>query len=558
MEPYLRLTVSGSAADRAVGRSADMHVYRGRMLDLLPHGRAGHRYLVPRIVGRGSAMADLRGLVGEMASALAGTDIAVLQGRYQPRGGSSLHTFDAAGRSAFADTGFAMHDLLRRVDEVLRPDGEDRPLVVELARDGAGRAELRYTFDLPAVAPVRLVLDPAYRHPNHPASPMPAPPGIAVTDRPTDPEVLATIRGLVAEFVSENTRKTGRTPEFGAGHSEEDIRAAEAAMGLRLPEDLRALYRTVSGDEEYGLLGAGALLPLDSVVAAYLAGRPGAGFGPDDLFAVFPVVYEAYPPGRVRRVSRNDWWVEVGTDWGGNYCMVDLDPGPKGTCGQIIQYGRDFYGPVGYVAESVTAALHDVLAALRDDGTPRRASAHPQYSHSEQVGERRIADVVAGLDVQELYLNEGTTLHLAELAPLRRLRSVSINRATAVTAAVSPGVPVEWLSIDAAEIDLSSLGGHPTLWGLKLASRSPVAIGALANLPALAHLDLSGAHVSDLYRVADLPGLRVLELSLAQWRELRERDALPTGLAAAALNGFARLKEADEWATWLRGAAGPR
>lgn len=315
-------------------------------------------------------MADLRGLVGEMASALAGTDIAVLQGRYQPRGGSSLHTFDAAGRSAFADTGFAMHDLLRRVDEVLRPDGEDRPLVVELARDGAGRAELRYTFDLPAVAPVRLVLDPAYRHPNHPASPMPAPPGIAVTDRPTDPEVLATIRGLVAEFVSENTRKTGRTPEFGAGHSEEDIRAAEAAMGLRLPEDLRALYRTVSGDEEYGLLGAGALLPLDSVVAAYLAGRPGAGFGPDDLFAVFPVVYEAYPPGRVRRVSRNDWWVEVGTDWGGNYCMVDLDPGPKGTCGQIIQYGRDFYGPVGYVAESVTAALHDVLAALRDDGTP--------------------------------------------------------------------------------------------------------------------------------------------------------------------------------------------
>ncbi|MEU4715632.1 hypothetical protein AB0F73_18500 [Micromonospora purpureochromogenes] len=62
--------------------------------------------------------------------------------------------------------------------------------------------------------------------------------------------------------------------------------------------------------------------------------------------------------------------------------------------------------------------------------------------------------------------------------------------------------------------------------------------------------------MSDLYRVADLPGLRVLELSLVQWRELRERDALPTGLAAAALNGFARLEEADEWAIWLRGAAG--
>jgi cell wall assembly regulator SMI1 len=503
-------------------------------------------------------MTDLRGLVGEMASVLAGTDVAVLQGCHHRRAGSSLHTFDAAGRSAFADTGFAMHDLLRQVDEVLRPDGEDLPLVVELARDGAGRAELRYTFDLPTVAPVRLVLDPDYRHPNHPASPMPAPPGVAVTDRPTDPEVLTAIRALVAEFVSGYTRKTGRTPGFGAGHSEEDIRAAEAAMGLRLPEDLRALYRTVSGDEEYGLLGAGALLPLDSVVRAYLAGGPGAGLGPDDLFAVFTVVYEAYPPGRVRRVSRNDWWVEVGTDWGGNYCLVDLDPGPQGTSGQIIQYGRDFYGPVGYVAESVTAALHDRLAELRDDGTPQRASVHPQYSHSEQVGERRVADVVAGLDVQELYLNDGGVLHLAELAPLRHLRSVSINRATAVTAALPPGVPVEWLSIDAAEIDLPPLGGHPTLWGLKLASRSPVAIGTLARLPALAHLDLSGADVSDLHRIADLPGLRVLELSLAQWRELRELGPLPAGLAAAALNGFARLEEADEWAAWLRGATGPR
>ncbi|WP_433281612.1 SMI1/KNR4 family protein [Micromonospora sp. CA-244673] len=503
-------------------------------------------------------MTDLEGLVREMASVLAGAGVAVLQGCHHRRGGSSLHTFDVAGRSTFADAGFAMHELLRRVDEVLRPDGEDRPIVVELARDGAGRAELRYTFDLPTVAPVRLVLDPGYRHPGHPASPMPAPPGVGVTDRPTDSEVLATIRALVAEFVREHTRKTGRRPDLGAGHSEEEILAAEVAMGLRLPEDLRALYRTVSEDEEYGLLGAGSLLPLVAVVEAHLAGKPGAGVGPDDLFAVFPVVYEAYPPGRVRRVFRNDWWVEVGTDWGGNYCLIDLDPGPEGTSGQIIQYGRDFYGPVGYVAESVTAALHDRLAELRDAGAPQRASAHPQYSHSQQVGQRRVADVVAGLDVQELYLNDGAVLRLAELAPLCHLHCVSIYRATAVTADLPPDVPVEWLSIDAAEIDLPPLGRHPTLWGLKLATRSPVAVGPLAALPALVHLDLSEANVSDLHRVAELPGLRVLELSLAQWRELREHDALPAGLAAAALNGFARLEDADEWATWLQGAAGQR
>lgn len=502
-------------------------------------------------------MTDLQGLVREMASALAGTGIAVLQGRYRPRAGSSLCTFDAAGQPAFADLGFAMHDLLRRLDEVVRPDGEDRPLVVELARDGAGSARLGYTFDLPTVAPVRLILDPRYRHPNHPASPMPAPPGIAVTDRPTDPDVLAAVRGLVAQIESGYTRKTGRSPDFGAGHSEEQIRAAEAAMGLRLPEDLRALYRIVSNDE-CGLLGAGALLALDSTVTQYLAGTPGTALRPDDPFAVLPVVYEAYPPGRVRRLSRNDWWLEVGTDWGGNSCAVDLDPGPEGRAGQIIQYGRDFHGPVGYVAESVTAALQDVLAGLRDDAPSGRGSAEREYSHSEWVGQRQVAEVVAGLDVQQLYLNGGAALRLAELAPLRHLRSVSINRATVVEAAVPPGVPVEWLSIDAAEVDLSPLHGHPTLWGLRLACRSPIAIMTLSGLPALAHLDLSGAAVSDLHRVADLPGLRVLELSLPQWREIRELGALPAGLAAAALNGFAPLEEADEWAAWLRGAAGPR
>ncbi|WP_446213475.1 hypothetical protein [Micromonospora sp. IBSANI012] len=43
-------------------------------------------------------------------------------------------------------------------------------------------------------------------------------------------------------------------------------------------------------DHEYGLLGAEALLSLDSVVAEHLAGTPGTDLGPDDMFAVFTSV----------------------------------------------------------------------------------------------------------------------------------------------------------------------------------------------------------------------------------------------------------------------------
>lgn len=406
-----------------------------------------------------------------------------------------------------------------------------------------------------SVTPVRLVLDSGYRHPNHPTPPTPAPQGIDVPDRPADPEVLATVRTLVTEFTSARARKFGRTPDFGAGHSEAEIRAAETAMGLRLPDDLRALYRVASSDE-YGLLGRAVLLPLRTVVETYLAGGRGIVVEPDDLFAVFPVIFEAYPAGRVRRVSRNDWWVEVGTDWGGNCCAVDLDPGPDGTPGQIIEYGRDVTGPVNFVADSVTAALRDAITALRADPGPRSTSLHPHFSHSVRQGERSVADVVLGLDVQQLYLNQGDVVRLAELEPLRQLRSVSINRAASVTSGLPPGVPVESLSIDAAEVDPSSLSPHPTLWKLRLATRSPIGIAALAGLPRLAHLDLSGAEVGDLHRVTDLAGLRVLELNLAQWQRLRELDAVPAGLAAVALNGFARLEDAEQWAGWLRGTAG--
>ncbi|PZG01509.1 hypothetical protein [Micromonospora deserti] len=46
------------------------------------------------------------------------------------------------------------------------------------------------------------------------------------------PEVLATIRALVAKFVSEYTRKTGRTPDFGA--EQPSFRGRKSLLGVLL------------------------------------------------------------------------------------------------------------------------------------------------------------------------------------------------------------------------------------------------------------------------------------------------------------------------------------
>jgi cell wall assembly regulator SMI1 len=47
------------------------------------------------------------------------------------------------------------------------------------------------------------------------------------------------------------------------------------------------------------------------------------------------------PAGHIREVYSNPGWIAIGRDGGGNALGVDLDPGPMGTVGQVITFGRD-------------------------------------------------------------------------------------------------------------------------------------------------------------------------------------------------------------------------
>jgi cell wall assembly regulator SMI1 len=379
---------------------------------------------------------------------------------------------------------------------------------------------------------------------------MPEPPGVAVTERPTDPAVLATVRALVAEFAAHHERTKGRPPQFGDGSTEEEILAAERHLGLRLPEELRALYRIVDGDGDCDLLfGSQMLYPLQRVLDM---DQPDAPHWRDDLFSRDAVVTEAWPPGRVKRVARSDWWLEVATDGGGYSCAVDLDPGPDGNVGQVIEYSPS-QDDIGYVCASVSELLRRVIEG-RDNRTGMAVEARPTRAHMMGDGlttQEIVDDEPCPDEVQRLFLNDGVEIDLAELVAFPRLRELSINRAGRVVGRLSADVPVEAVGLDAAEYDLAAFAGHPKLWKLTV-TRGSVSVGALAALPALAHLDLSGVEIPDIERLVELPGLRVLELDAAQWRRLREAGAVPTGLAAAAMNGFTPLADAREWAEFMR------
>ncbi|KAI0379867.1 cell wall assembly and cell proliferation coordinating protein [Hypomontagnella monticulosa] len=71
---------------------------------------------------------------------------------------------------------------------------------------------------------------------------------------------------------------------------------------------------------------------------------------------------ESVPQGAIQRAYAHPGWIPLVRDWGGNNLAVDLAPGPTGTWGQIILFGRDY--DIKYVVAKSWGAF---LAVVADD-----------------------------------------------------------------------------------------------------------------------------------------------------------------------------------------------
>jgi len=71
---------------------------------------------------------------------------------------------------------------------------------------------------------------------------------------------------------------------------------------------------------------------------------------------------DSQPPNAVQKAYAHPAWIPLARDWGGNYLATDLAPGPNGTWGQIIIFGRDY--DCKYVVARSWGAL---LAMVADD-----------------------------------------------------------------------------------------------------------------------------------------------------------------------------------------------
>ena len=156
------------------------------------------------------------------------------------------------------------------------------------------------------------------------------------------------------------------------GATQEQLRAAEEAMGVRFPEEVEIVYRVHDGQVR-GLnhsfapafIEGDEWFSLERMVESWRVWKDLVEGGHFDGI-------ESEPEGRIR----SDWyhlgWIPVTGDGGGDSRCLDLAPAPGGRVGQIIRQIHDD----GY--RSVEAdSLIEWFSAFADDLEAGEYTTHP-------------------------------------------------------------------------------------------------------------------------------------------------------------------------------------
>jgi cell wall assembly regulator SMI1 len=206
------------------------------------------------------------------------------------------------------------------------------------------------------------------------------------------------------------------------GATEAEIAAAEARLGVALPDELKAVYRVVRGhwedgdDDHYEVLGC-ELAPLESLSIADAASRPTLW-----QFAA-GVTLRTGPGDAVQDLVGSPGWIIFGGNGGGDQFAVDLTPGPAGHTGQIIFISHEDSSGASLHADSLT----DMIAGRKPSRPSAPGTGEPPAEFWVNVNSTRSVAEAAhpGLEVLQLGHWDGEPFSLEPVVGLPRLRSLS-------------------------------------------------------------------------------------------------------------------------------------
>nr|WTB30011.1 SMI1/KNR4 family protein [Streptomyces sp. NBC_00830] len=351
-----------------------------------------------------------------------------------------------------------------RVHHALADAGvDDVPFTAEISP--AGKAVLRLLGPSPAVEPgigtphpgALILVEGAIPQPWH-CLPDPVPEAVPAPS--ADPALLErTLRERLPDAI---------------GATEAEIAAAEARLGVTLPEELKVLYRvTRSRWEDWGddyeaaereCMAVGCeLFALDDLYIADASSRHCLW-----KFAAMEAVVTP-PDAAVQGLVGSPGWIAFGDNGGGGRLALDLTPGPRGHAGQII-----------------------IL------------------SHEENIGASLVADSLTDLVMNQRSKRRGGSG--GDQPPA--VAYVNIRSLPSIEAAAHPGLEVLSIGVWDAE---------------------PLSLAPVTELPRLRTLTAYPDTLADPLEIAELTTLEFLELGPEEWRVLLNAGAVPRSLSAAAI-----------------------
>ena len=121
-----------------------------------------------------------------------------------------------------------------------------------------------------------------------------------------------------------------------SGATEAQIEEAEAQLGVRLPDEVRACYRVHNGQDADApwLFDGTEFLPLEEIVSQWTVWKELLDCGEFEEF-------EASAEDGVRDQWWNAAWIPFTYNGAGDHLCIDLDPAPGGTPGQILEMWHD-------------------------------------------------------------------------------------------------------------------------------------------------------------------------------------------------------------------------
>nr|WP_128808019.1 SMI1/KNR4 family protein [Streptomyces sp. Termitarium-T10T-6] len=275
------------------------------------------------------------------------------------------------------------------------------------------------------------------------------------------------------------------------GATEEEIAAAEVRLGVRLPEELKALYRVTRarwedwGDDYEAAEGVFAAVrcELSSVDELYIAEASTRHCRWE--FAAMEAV-ETPPDAEVQGLVGSPGWIVFAENGGGDQLAVDLTPGPRGHTGQIILINHEESVGAELLADSLTDWVLD--RERRGHSHRHRSDEPPLVAHVNHASIKSVREAAhPGLEVLSIGVWDGAPFSLAPVTGLPRLRTLSAYAGTLADPLEIAGLtgleflelgPQDWrVLLDAGAVPRSLSAACITAYG----GQDPLPVVAIAN-----------------------------------------------------------------------------